>query len=153
MSRARRIYNGRGFPSDIVMLRIFLVLVSLGLLAGCATQKSKGDLLEATLESYAATIRWGNFEDATAFVDPETLKAHPLTSLDLERYRQVRISGYNAQPARPLGDDEIALVAEIVLTNNNTQGVRSVLDRQRWRYDEKAKRWWLVTGLPDITQR
>jgi len=135
------------------MLRIFLVLVSLSVLAGCATQKSKGDLLETTLESYAATIRWGNFEDAAAFVDPETLKAHPLTALDFERYRQVRISGYNAQPARPTGDNEVALTAEVVLTNNNTQSVRSVLDRQRWRYDDKARRWWLVTGLPDITQR
>ena len=134
------------------MLRIFLVLVSLSVLAGCATQKSKGDLLETTLESYAATIRWGNFEDAAAFVDPETLKAHPLTALDFERYRQVRISGYNAQPPRPLGDNEVGVAAEIVLTNNNTQSVRSVLDRQRWRYDEKAKRWWLVSGLPDITQ-
>ena len=134
------------------MLRVLIVLFSLSLLAGCATQKSKGDLLDATLESYAATIRWGNFEDAVAFVDPETLKAHPLTSVDLGRYRQIRISGYNAQPSRPVGDTEAVVVAEVVLTNNNTQSVRSVLDRQRWRYDEKAKRWWLVTGLPDITQ-
>lgn len=134
------------------MPRIVAVMLVLCLLAGCATQKSKGDLLEATLESYASTIRWGNFEDAAAFVEPETLKAHPLASIDLERYRQMRISGYNAQPAHPVGDNEVALVAEIVLTNNNTQSVRSVLDRQRWRYDEKAKRWWLVSGLPDITQ-
>jgi hypothetical protein len=134
------------------MLRVLVVLFSLSLLAGCATQKSKGDLLDATLESYAATLRWGNFEDAVAFVDPETLKAHPLTSVDLGRYRQIRISGYNAQPSRPAGEGEVIVVAEVVLTNNNTQSVRSVLDRQRWRYDDKAKRWWLVTGLPDITQ-
>jgi len=134
------------------MPRIVALMLALCLLAGCAGQKSKGDLLEATLESYASTIRWGNFEDAAAFVDPETLKAHPLTTLDLERYRQLRISGYNAQPARSVGTNEVTVVAEVVLTNNNTQSVRSVLDRQRWRYDEKAKRWWLVTGLPDITQ-
>jgi hypothetical protein len=134
------------------MLRVLAVLFSLSLLAGCATQKSKGDLLDATLESYAATLRWGNFEDAVAFVDPETLKTHPLTSVDLGRYRQIRISGYNAQPSRPAGEGEVIVVAEVVLTNNNTQSVRSVLDRQRWRYDEKAKHWWLVTGLPDITQ-
>lgn len=134
------------------MSRIVAVLLALCLLAGCATQKSKRDLLEATLESYAATIRWGNFEDAAAFVDPQTLKVHPLTSLDLERYRQVRISGYNAQPPRPAGDNEVALTAEVVLTNNNTQSVRSVLDHQRWRYDEKSRHWWLVSGLPDITR-
>ena len=135
------------------MPRIVAMMFVFCLLAGCAAvQKSKGDLLDATLESYAATLRWGNVEDATAFVDPETLKAHPFTDLDRERYRQVRVSGYNAQPARPLGDNEVALSAEIVLTNNNTQSVRNVVDRQRWRYDEKARRWWLVSGLPDITQ-
>lgn len=134
------------------MPRIVAVMLAFCLLAGCAMQKSKGDLLDATLESYAATLRWGSVEDAVAFVDPETLKAHPFTDLDRERYRQVRVSGYDAQPARPLGDNEVALSAEIVLTNNNTQAVRNVLDRQRWRYDEKAKRWWLVSGLPDITQ-
>ncbi|MFT3790602.1 MAG: hypothetical protein QM741_05910 [Rudaea sp.] len=135
------------------MPRLAALLISLSLLAGCATPNTKGDALDATLESYAATIRWGNPEDAVAFVDPETLRQHPLTDLDRQRFRQVRISGYTAQPPRSLGDDEVALVAEIVVTNNNTQSVRSVLDRQRWRYDGKNKRWWLVTGLPDLTQR
>ncbi len=134
------------------MLRMVALLISLCLLGGCATPNSKNDLLNATLESYAATIRWGNFEDAAAFIDPDVLKEHPLTGLDLQRYRQVRVSGYNAQPPRPLGDNEVGQVAEIVLVNNNTQSVRSLLDRQRWRYDEKNKRWWLATGLPDITQ-
>lgn len=136
------------------MLRLAALLMSLSLLlAGCAAPNSKGDLLTATLESYAATIRWGNVEDAAAFVDPDVLKEHPLTELDLQRYRQVRISGYNAQPARPLGDNEVGQTVELVLTNNNTQSVRSVVDRQRWRYDDKKKRWWLTSGLPDITQR
>lgn len=136
------------------MLRLVALLISLSLLlAACAAPNSKGDLLTATLESYAATIRWGNVEDAAAFVDPDVLKEHPLTELDLQRYRQVRISGYNAQPARPLGDNEVAQIVELVLTNNNTQSVRSVVDRQRWRYDDQKKRWWLMSGLPDITQR
>lgn len=135
------------------MPRFAALLIPLCFIAGCATPSSKNDLLNATLENYAATIRWGNFEDAAAFVDPETLKDHPLSELDLQRYRQVRVGGYTAQPPRPLGDNEIGQTVEIVLTNNNTQTVRSVLDRQRWRYDEKKKHWWLVSGLPDITQR
>lgn len=135
------------------MPRLPVLLIASCLLTGCATPNSRNDLLDATLESYASTIRWGNFEDAAAFVDPDVLKAHPLTELDLQRYRQVRVSGYNAQPRRPLGENEIGQTVEIVLTNNNTQAVRSVLDRQRWRFDDKKKRWSLVSGLPDITQR
>ncbi|MBS0589572.1 MAG: hypothetical protein JSR65_02920 [Proteobacteria bacterium] len=135
------------------MLRLAVLSLALCLLAGCSAPNSKGDLLNATLESYAATIRWGNLEDAASYIDPETLKLHPLSSVDLQRFQQVRVSGYTAQPARPLGEGVVGQTVEIVLTNNNTQTVRSVLDRQRWRYDEKSKRWWLVSGLPDITQR
>ena len=135
------------------MLRIVALLISLCLLAGCAVPNKKGDQLTSTLESYASTIRWGNFEDAVAFIDPAVLKEHPLTAIDLQRYHQVRVSGYSEQPTRPLGNDEVGQAVEIVLVNNNTQSVRSLIDRQRWRYDEKAKHWWLMTGLPDITQR
>ena len=135
------------------MLRLLGLLFAFCLLAGCSAPGSRGDLLNATLESYAATIRWGNIEDAASFVDPETLKLHPLTDIDRQRFAQVRVSGYSAQPTRPLGESEVGQTVEIVLTNNNTQSVRSVLDRQRWRYDDKNKRWWLLSGLPDITQR
>ncbi|MGH8121538.1 MAG: hypothetical protein ACREPT_02070, partial [Rudaea sp.] len=87
------------------------------------------------------------------FVDPQTLKAHPLTRLDLDRYAQVRVTGYDEQPLRPDGELQMKQTVEIGLVNNNTQSVRSILDRQVWRFDAKAHRWWLVSGLPDITQR
>jgi hypothetical protein len=28
--------------------------------------------------------------------------------------------------------------------------VRTIIDRQVWRYDEVARTWWLTTGLPDL---
>ncbi len=133
------------------MLRRFACITAIAALGACASPGSKQDLLENTLQSYAAVIRWGNFEDAVAFVDPATQQAHPLTTLDLQRYGQVRVSGYTEQPMRPSGNNEVRQTVEITLANNNTLAVRSILDRQVWRYDEKAKRWWLVSGLPDIT--
>ncbi|HEX6832353.1 MAG TPA: hypothetical protein VF132_02365 [Rudaea sp.] len=127
------------------------VIAATVLLPGCDTKSDK-DLLQTTLETYAATIRWGNFDDAAGFVDPETLKEHPITPLDIARYRQVRVTAYNEQPYRPVNDTEVRQVVEIGIVNNNTQVMRSLVDRQLWRYDAKAKRWWLVSGLPDITQ-
>lgn len=121
-------------------------------LVACSTPGTQADLLDNTLQTYAATIRWGNFEDALSFVDPETLKAHPMSKLDLDRYLQVRVAGYAEQPVHKVGKNQASQTVEITLSNNNTLTVRSFLDRQVWRYDEKAKRWWLVTGLPDITQ-
>jgi hypothetical protein len=42
---------------------------------------------------------------------------------------------------------------EIRLVNRNTQVERTLTDHQRWTYDPVAKRWWLVSGLPDFDAR
>jgi len=132
--------------------RLSLLVLAFAAVAGCAAV-SKGEerLLEETLESYSAVIRWGNFDEAVSFVDPETIKAHPVSALDLQRYHQVQVTAYNEQPLRHVGDHEVQQAVEIGLVNVNTQAARSVIDRQHWRFDEKAKHWWLVSGLPDIT--
>jgi hypothetical protein len=44
-------------------------------------------------------------------------------------------------------------VIEIQLVSKFTQVERTLTDHQRWRWDDKAKRFWLVSGLPDITAR
>jgi hypothetical protein len=133
-----------------MLLRIFIVTI-LVVLGGCAMPKNDEKLLEDTLLSYAGVIRWGNFEDALTYVDPETLKSHPLTNLDLARYRQVQVTAYNEQPKKKIGESQVSQVVEIGLVNINTQSARAIIDRQVWRYDVKVKRWWLVSGLPDIT--
>ena len=132
-----------------ILLLIFSIVA---ILPGCATDKADEKLLESTLENYASVIRWGNFEDAVAYVDPAVLKEHPMTALDLARYRQVRVTAYNEQPFKAVGELEVRQVVEVGIVNNNTQVMRSLMDRQLWRYDVKEKRWWLMTGLPDITQ-
>ena len=131
--------------------RLFLFLTALLALTGCFQAKNNALLLEDTLANYASAIRWGNMEDALGFVDPEILKTHPVTKLDLERYRQVQITTYNDSPPVRINDLEVRQVVEIGLVNTNTQAARSIIDKQVWRLDEKANRWWLVSGLPDIT--
>lgn len=135
-------------------VRVFALSLSLVLLGACATQKmrSKQTVLDETLRSYAATIRWGELEQAQAFVDPEVLRTHPPTALELARYRQVKVTSYDEQPVMPVGEDEVRQAVEIGLVNVNTQSARSVIDRQTWRYDAKLKRWWLTSGLPDISR-
>jgi len=131
-------------PSTIVLFG--------ALFAGCAAVSgNEQKLLEETLETYSSVIRWGNFEEALSFVDPQTLKTHPLTKLDLERFRQVQVTAYHEQPLRRDGEHQVHQTVEIGLVNVNTQAARAILDRQTWRYDGQAKRWWLVSGLPDIT--
>jgi outer membrane murein-binding lipoprotein Lpp len=129
-----------------------LVVLSVLLLAGCAT-KARSDALTATLKAYGSTLRWGDFQSAAQFIDPAVRAAHPLTPLQLERYRQVRVSEYDdgAGPV-PSGDFDVQQTVLINLVNVHTQSERSVVDHQSWHYDEKTKRWWLTSGLPDITQ-
>jgi hypothetical protein len=135
--------------------RILLVLTLAALLAACAVEKmrNKETILEETLKTYAATIRWGDMTQALAFVDPKYRETHPLTALDLARYKQVRVTAYNDSPATPISETEVRQIVEIGLVNINTQTARSVIDNQVWRYDEAEKHWWLTTGLPDITRR
>ena len=132
-----------------------LLMLSCALLGACATEKmrSRQTILDETLRSYAATIRWGDIERAQAFLDPKLRETLTPSALDLARYRQVAISGYSEQPATPVGDNEVHQLVQIELVNLNTQSARSILDRQVWRYDEESKRWWLVSGLPDISRK
>jgi outer membrane murein-binding lipoprotein Lpp len=147
--------NGRTDPEGTTMRRtlsILVVVLATMLLAGCAT-KTRSDALMTTLKAYGSTLRWGDFQSAAQFIDPAVRAAHPLTTLQLARYRQVRVSEYDDGPGPvPVGDFEVRQTAQISLINVHTQSERSIVDQQTWRYDENAKRWWLISGLPDITQ-
>ncbi|MDE1898202.1 MAG: hypothetical protein KGI40_06515 [Xanthomonadaceae bacterium] len=121
------------------------------LLGGCASDRQASQL-ESTVSAYGATLRWGDFESALAFVDPKVLARHPMTRFDMARYAQVRVSTYDTQGVLPSPPGEFRQIVAIGLINRNTQVERGIIDRQTWRYDAKARKWWLESGLPDITQ-
>ena len=129
-----------------------LLITLLAFLSACATQTRKREI-DITLENYAALIRWSDFETALSYVDPETLSKRPISRLDLERYAQVQVSGYRDSAPVSGPDGKVRQVVEIRLYNRNTAVERTIIDRQTWRFDETAKRWWLESGLPDITRR
>lgn len=137
------------------MRRLLLVfgIILVAALGGCASAKSKRErAMEQTLMNYASAVRWGGFQQALTFVEPETLKQHPVSDLELKRYDQVRVSYYHEQPPVVSGD-ELTQLVEIGIVNEHTQSERAIIDRQHWRWDEAAQRWWLISGLPDITRR
>jgi len=41
---------------------------------------------------------------------------------------------------------------EIRLFNRNQAVERSLIDQQEWRYDAERERWFLHSGLPDVTR-
>ena len=51
-----------------------------------------------------------------------------------------------------VGENEVRQVVRIGIINVNTQAERTVVDQQTWRYDPDKHLWWLVSGLPDVSQ-
>ena len=129
-----------------------LLACCLVVLAGCPKSASKGSALDETQYAYSAAIRWGDFEGAYNLVDPKVREEHPLTDVDFSRYKQVQISGYRDLGGSPLASGEVTREIEIGVINRNTLTERTVRYRERWRYDETAKTWWLLSGLPDLWQ-
>jgi hypothetical protein len=136
------------------MRRYALVPIALLIASSTAFAGKAEKMLAPTLSSYGSTLRWGSFEQAASFVDPEYLKAHPLSNLDLQRYAQVRVSFYHDDsPPQSISPTDIMQLVEIGIVNEHTQSERTIVDRQHWHWDAKAKKWWLVSGLPDITHK
>ena len=129
-----------------------LLVLSILLLAACATQE-RSRSLTTTLSAYGGVLRWGDFATAAQFIDPEVRAEHPLSELDRARYKQVRVTEYDdGSGPVPISPTEVQQTVRISVVNIHTQAERTVIDRQTWHYDEKAKHWWLTSGLPDITR-
>ena len=135
------------------MKRFMRLLVGSTLLAlaACATSPSAMNPQDEALEAYGKAIRWSEFADAWSFVDPALRERQPLTELELARFKQIQVTGYEVKGRSNAADGSVEQTAEIRLVNKNTQIERIVTDHQRWRWDAAGKRFWLTSGLPDFT--
>lgn len=119
------------------------------LLAGCATGQPKMSELDKLQYAWSAAIRWGDFEGAWNLLDPAYRDAHPLTDLELSRYKQIQVSGYHDLGSQVF-EDGARREVEIGVINRNTMGERSLRYTEQWRYDPATKNWWVTSGLPDF---
>jgi hypothetical protein len=120
-------------------------------LAGCASLGPKNDALERSQYAWSGAIRWGDFEGAWSLIDPEHREEHPLTELELERYKQIQVSAYrDVGSVADLDAGTAVRDIEIGVINRHTLAERSTRYREQWRYDEEGKRWWLTSGMPDL---
>ncbi len=130
-------------------MRLAAVILVL-LLGACATRAGRADQLQNMQTAMSVAMRWGDDDQAWALVDPAWRDAHPLTTLERERYKQVQISAYRELRSRSMGANEVEREVEIGVINRNTQAERTLHWREQWRYDEAGKHWWLANGLPDL---
>lgn len=134
------------------MYRSLVTLALVLLLAACGVQRADVKALEATLSSYGSVMRWGKAEQAVPFLDPELPEAARPSDLELERWNQLQVAGWREQPYAMFGETRATQVVEIDLVNRHTQKLKTLVDRQEWRWDAEAQRWWLTSGLPKLEQ-
>jgi hypothetical protein len=136
-------------------LRRSTLVLLLTLLSACASGAGRPDpkLLDQTLDAYASAVRWNGLDATTRYIDPDVLTAHPPTSLELERLRQVEVANYQVVSRAPIDATHVEQLVDIELSNKNNQTVRTVRVTQKWQFDGTRKRWWLASGLPDITPK
>jgi hypothetical protein len=128
-----------------------LLLCCLLALAGCPKSASKGTALDETQYAYSAAIRWGDFEGAWNMLDPELRERKPMTALEFERYKQVKVSRYEVLGSQGSVEDQQARQeVQIDVINEHTQIQRSIRYTEQWRYDPVAKAWWVTSGMPDF---
>jgi len=128
-----------------------LVLAAL-VLSGCASSKQE-KTLDAMLLEYEKMIRWSQWDAAVDFLAPEYLEISAPTALDMDRLRLFRVTAYEIRSAVPFDEGKgFRQTVEIRMFNKNRAIERSVRDVQEWRYHPELERWFLHSGLPDVTQ-
>jgi len=114
---------------------------------GCATfrEDRKQEGLEAATNAYAAALRWGYYETAVGYLHPDKRKVVEVPKM----LNDIRVTRYDVvQPPIPTGETERVQVVQIDYVHQDVQSVRTLTDRQTWRYEPQAKSWWLYSGLP-----
>lgn len=134
-------------------LRVLAPVLALLLVTACGSMGAQRSPRDQTLYTYVSAVRWSDFEAARSFLDPATVSARPVTDFEMERYKQFQVTGYDVKSASEPAEGLYEQVVELRVVNRNTQVERILTDRQKWRWDAEAKRWWLVSGLPDLDAR
>lgn len=128
----------------------FILLLSITVLSSCGSTSSKKVNLDDTLFKYASFMRWSDYDSASRFVKPGE-GSIKLSNFELRKLKQFKISRYTESPISP-GDKESIIVqsVELQLYNIHNNKTKIIIDNQSWEYVEKAKQWFLISGLPKL---
>ena len=112
------------------VVAVFTILLLVMAPAGAAGKRRQASQLEKLQDSYAASIRWGDFEDAWQLVDPAYRDAHPMSDLAFERYQQIQISGYSDRTTSTTPEGDVVRNVEVRAINKHTMAERTLRYRE-----------------------
>jgi hypothetical protein len=120
-------------------------------LSGCQTTGTQNNKITEQQYAYSAAIRWGDFEGAVNIIKPELRAKLAPTPMQLERYKQIQVSGYTDVGTEMDKTKGTAVrLINIGVINRHTLAERSVRYTEAWEWDAENKIWWLISGLPDF---
>lgn len=132
-------------------LRSILLIAVLALNAACSSIPSisgskRGQALEASVETYRKTLRWGYYDEAARYVRAQD-GSDPRIDLDrMARYRITRLEVSD----KLLADTgtEARVIAYIEYYEIDSGVIKTLRDEQYWWYDGEDERWYLGSNLP-----
>ena len=135
------------------LILVFGMLSLLGLLGACGTLDEKDKKRTETMDRFEAVVRWNQFDSMVDFMHPDWLADNPVTSLEVERLHQFRVSQYSVRQVLSEPGGGFDRLVQLRLYNKHTARERVVEYVESWRWDDERGRWMLHSGLPDVTGR
>jgi len=127
----------------------WILFILVLLFFGCAQVQKRDQMLlfDDTSKSYDLAIRWGEYEEAFAF---KKLSDKDDKLPDFAEYRQIRVTSYKVK--KTIVDEEsfskIFRIVDIQYYRMSNVTVKNLIDQQKWEYNEKLDRWYLMSDLP-----
>lgn len=124
-----------------------IALLAAFLASACGTiEKDRQALgLQAATAGYQSALRWGYYETAFGYVNPDLRKGKPVPP----ELKGIRLTGYDVvQPPLIQEKNTATQIVDIEYLHEDRQVIKRLSDRQTWRWDDKLGSWWLQSGLP-----
>jgi hypothetical protein len=130
-------------PKWIAWILAFLILACAGIQIG-----EKMALFDDTRRAYLKALRWGDYEAAYAF---KNLQGPDNQKPDFEDLHRIRVTSHKVKQTI-VSEDKSTIVSVVNFQYYRITNVtvKNLLDHQKWEYDDKAGRWFLISGLPDF---
>lgn len=133
--------------STVVTVKALVGFACLALLSACAHDLELMKM-EEQVNGYGSAIRWNLFKKAAGYLDPP-----PVPAPDWKALAETKVTAYSPQYREVLPSGKVMTqTVEIRYIPPGAVVEKSLIDQQRWRFDEDGNRWVLESGLPEFNQ-
>ncbi len=120
------------------------------LLIGCTTfaVRKQQEQFEIASHVYEQALLLGKYEVANGFRKEQASGNKPL---NFERLRKIKVTSYELRAIKVTKDKSLVnQTVEIKYYHLDYLIEKTIIDKQRWKYNSVEKRWYLQSGLPDF---